>query len=83
MKTRAKCPWYEMPIWFQHLLVLLLVAGCLSLVGWQAIQTLRGRKSAIGKCCAKGCDTGSAKPQAALKTSKVHFMPVEMLTRRK
>ena len=53
------------------------------MVLWQGIATLRGRKSALGKCCAKGCDAASAKPQAVGKTQRVHFMPVEMLTRRK
>ncbi len=69
-----------MQIWLQHLLVLLLVTGCLSLVGWQFIATLRGKKSAIGKCCAKGCGAGAAKPQADSK--RVHFMPAEMLRKR-
>lgn len=70
-----------MSLWLQHLLVLLLVGSCLSLVAWQAIQTLRGRKSAIGKCCAKGCNP-EPKPSTE-PAKKIHFMPVEMLSRRK
>jgi hypothetical protein len=70
-----------MPLWSQHLLVLLLVAGCTLLVARQVFQTLRGRKSAIGKCCAKGCDAAheKAKPTSA----RTQFMPIEMLQRRR
>ena len=80
-----------MPLWTQHLLVILLVAGCLSLVGWQAFQSLRGRKSKLGQCCAKGCSPDpqpaqtqtQTQTQTATQTEKIHFMPAEMLTRRK
>jgi hypothetical protein len=70
-----------MPIWSQHLLVLLLVAGCLLLVGWQTFQSLLGRKSRIGSCCAKGCPPVDQKP--AQKTERTHFLPADMLVRRK
>jgi len=65
----------------QHLVVILLVAGCLGFVVWQTVRTLRGKRSRIGSCCAKGC-AETAKPQAA-KTERIVFMPVEMLSRRK
>jgi hypothetical protein len=45
-----------MPMWLQHAVVLSAVAGCLGVVGFGAVRTLRGRKSAIGSCCAKGCE---------------------------
>ena len=69
-----------MPLWLQHLLVVLLVAGCVLVVGWQALQTLWGKKSVIGKCCAKGCPPAAAEPKA---DQRVHFMPVEMLRKRR
>jgi hypothetical protein len=71
-------------IWLQHLLVLLIVAGCLAVVGWQTLQTLWGRKSRIGSCCAKGCDGHQQPPQQAKpQAERVVFLAVEMLTRRK
>jgi len=70
-----------MPLWSQHLLVLLLVAGCLLLVGWQTFQSLLGRKSKIGSCCAKGCDPNAHKAQE--KIERKHFLPADMLVRRK
>jgi hypothetical protein len=75
-----------MPVWSQHLLVLLLVAGCVAVIAWQGIATLRGAKSPLGKCCANGCDANAAastKLPASQTTQKVHFIPVEMLSRRK
>jgi hypothetical protein len=73
----------QMPLWSQHLLALLLVAGCLAIVGWQTFASLLGRKSRIGQCCSKGCGTEPTKNAPSTPTQKVHFMPVEMLTRRK
>ena len=68
-----------MPMWLQHLLVLIAVAGCLVFVGRQAFQALRGRKSRLGQCCAKGC--GAVPPPNQPKTERVVFFPVEMLGR--
>jgi hypothetical protein len=68
-------------MWSQHLLVVLLVAGCLLVVGWQAFNSLLGRKSRIGQCCARGCNP---QPQPSKPpTQKIHFMPVEMLSKRR
>ena len=64
----------------QHFLVLFLVAACGGLMAWQFVQTLIGRKSKLGSCCAKGCDPAPAKPQAEMKTQ---FFPLENLSRRK
>ena len=73
-----------MPMVLQHVLVLLIVAACIAVVAGQGVRTLRGKKSKLGACCAKGCDAGNpsapadaAKPQAA--TQRIVFMPVEML----
>ena len=75
-----------MPLWLQHLLVLLLVAGCVTWVAWQGIQSLRGRASRIGSCCAKGCSPAeparSDKPAAPASGEKIVFLPVESLTAR-
>jgi hypothetical protein len=62
----------------QHLLVLLLVIGCAVVVGWQLVNTFRGRSSRIGSCCAAGC-AAAAKPAEA---PKVVFFPAESLIRR-
>jgi len=75
-----------MPLWLQHLLVLLLVAACLIFVARQMVRTFRLKKSKLGACCAKGCDAGTdAAPAAATqqpgaRPERVVFMPVEMLT---
>ena len=77
-----------MPLVLQHVLVLLIVAACVAVVAGQGVRTLRGKKSKLGACCAKGCDVAGAgtpgtpgnenvKPAAA--STRVVFMPVEML----
>ena len=74
-----------MPLWSQHLLVLLIVAACVAYVGWQMVRTFRLKKSKLGACCAKGCDAGgSAQPQAEGEKppERIVFMPVEMLRKR-
>jgi hypothetical protein len=69
-----------MPLWLQHLLVLLLVAGCLGYVGWQGFRSLAGRRSRIGSCCAKGCQTPATPASSA---QRIHFLPAEMLRKRR
>jgi hypothetical protein len=65
----------------QHLLVLTLVLASATFVLWQSVRSLRGKKSKVGSCCARGCESQSstAKPQR----ERVIFLPVEMLGRRK
>jgi hypothetical protein len=73
-----------MPLWLQHLLVLLIVLGCVTFVARQMVRTFRLKKSKLGSCCAKGCDAGGATEPAA-KTQpaeRIVFMPVEMLRKR-
>jgi hypothetical protein len=65
-----------MPLWIQHLLVLLLVAVCVAVVGRQFVRTFSGRKSTLGSCCAKGCDA-AAEPKPQL--DHVVFLPSDML----
>jgi hypothetical protein len=69
-----------MPLWLQHLLVLTLVAVCLAYAVYQGIRSLLGGKGRLGSCCAKGCAPTS--PQAA-STPKIHFLPAEMLRKRR
>jgi len=69
-----------MPFWFQHLLVLTLVAACLAYTTLQGVRSLRGKKSRLGSCCAKGC--GPSKPASAT-TERIHFLPSDMLRKRR
>ena len=69
-----------MPLWLQNILVLLIVGLCLGAVFYQVIQGLRGRKSRLGSCCAKGC---TPPPMSAKPVEKVQFLPIEMLSRKR
>jgi hypothetical protein len=73
-----------MPMWTQHLLVLLIVAGCVAFVARQMVRTFKLKKSKLGSCCAKGCDAAAtaATPAKQDGTTRVVFMPVEMLRKR-
>ena len=76
-----------MPLWLQHLLVLLIVAACIVFVVRQMVRTFRMKKSKLGACCAKGCDAGAAttgerEPAKSQAAERVVFMPVEMLRKR-
>jgi hypothetical protein len=69
----------------QNLFVLLIVGGCLAYIGWQILQALRGRKSKVGSCCAKGC-AGTLAEQSmanATATPRVQFLPLESLARKR
>ena len=70
-----------MPVWLQHVLVISLALVCVALVVRQLVGTLRGGKSVLGKCCAKGCEPIEAKKEG--RGERVVFMPVEMLSKRK
>ena len=67
-----------MHLWLQHLLVLTLVAGCLGVVARQGLRTLRGKKSKLGSCCARGCDAGSPQPKPGVE--RVVFLPSDLIT---
>ena len=70
----------QMPLWLQHLLVLLLVAACVVFVAGQVVRTFRLKKSKLGACCAKGCDAGDVENGQATQTKqRVVFLPAEML----
>lgn len=70
-----------MSIEIQHILVFILVGGCVAYAVRGAVQTLRGGKSRIGGCCAKGC-TPQSGPSAKNDTEKVVFLPAEFLTKK-
>ena len=67
-----------MPLWSQHILVLLMVAGALAVLVRQAVSTLRGRGGKLGSCCAKGCD---AQRPPHREGERIVFLPVDSLTR--
>jgi negative regulator of sigma E activity len=69
-----------MPLWLQHLVVLTFVAACLAYAVYQGVRSLYGKKSRLGSCCAKGC--ASTNP-ATSSAPKIHFLPVEMLRKRR
>ena len=69
-----------MPHWLQHLLALTLVAICLIFAARQAFDSLRGKRSKLGSCCAKGC---TPPPTEHTKTEKIVFFPADMLAKRK
>jgi hypothetical protein len=74
-----------MPLWLQNLLVLLLVVACLAFVARQAISSLRGKRSKLGSCCAKGCDVADKNldPLKNPKPQRIVFLPAELLGKRK
>jgi hypothetical protein len=68
----------------QHIVALTIVAGCLGYVGWQGVQTFRGKRSRVGSCCARGCDPQRQGGDAATPTAKapqIVYIPVDMLGR--
>ena len=72
-----------MPLWIQHLLVLLVVAAAALVVVRQAVATLRGLKGGFGSCCAKGCASQAPTGSKAASTERVVFLPVESLYRKR
>lgn len=74
-----------MPLWLQHLLVLLIVVACMAFVARQMVRTLRLKKSKLGSCCAKGCDANGEKqqPTSATPRQRVVFFPADMLRKRR
>ena len=69
-----------MPLWLQHIIALSLVGLCLGYAIWQGARTLFGKRSRLGSCCGKGCGTATNAPAA---TEKIHFLPSEMLRKRR
>ncbi len=69
-----------MPLWAQHLLVLLAVAGAAAFLLRQSYRTLVGKRSNLGSCCDRGCASDPA--PAKQPTERIVFLPVESLTTR-
>ncbi len=67
-----------MSLFYQHIFVLLLVAGCGAVVFRQAFRTLAGQKSRLGSCCGRGCARAEA-PAQDKPAGQTVFMPVESL----
>jgi hypothetical protein len=68
----------HMPVWVQHIFVLLAVAGAAAVLVRQGIASVRGRGGKIGSCCAKGC---GGEPERKADGERIVFLPVESLTR--
>ena len=67
-----------MPLWIQHILVLLIVVAALLVLLRQAVGKLRGRGGKLGSCCDKGCEAHVAPKPGG---ERMDFLPVESLTR--
>jgi hypothetical protein len=70
-------------MWIQHAVVLAAVGGCAAFLARCGIKSLFGGKCASG--CG-GCSASAKKPTAAKTAAAkpaVHFVPVEMLARKK
>lgn len=86
---RDGCPKLSgVPNWAQHALVLALVAGCLLLVGRDAVRALRRQASKLAGCgSCRGCattDEAKAQPASAqaAKPERLAFIPSDALTAR-
>jgi hypothetical protein len=69
-----------MPMWTQHLLVLVAVGACVAFIARQAFTALNGRKSRMGGCGAcQGCATT---PTQIQPQARVQIFPVELLKKK-
>ena len=69
-----------MPLWSQHLLVIVAVLACVTFIGRQAVRALSGKKSALTGCgSCKSCGTASDTPAEP----KVQMITTDMLLRRR
>ena len=66
-------------MWQQHVIVLAVVAACVSYVVRQGVRTLRGQGGRIGRCCSKGCGNQELHRDG----ERVVFLPSDSLRRRK
>jgi hypothetical protein len=67
-----------MAMWMQHVVVILLVGGCLWFVVGQLVRTLRMKSAKAGACCSRGCGAGPDNRPS----QRVVFLPAEMVKRR-
>ena len=66
--------------WIQTIIALSIVVLAAIVVVYQATSAMRGKRSKLGSCCAKGCE---APKQAGPKPERVAFFPSDMLMKRK
>ena len=71
-----------MPMLAQNIIVFALAGGCLGYIAWQARRVLAGKGGKLGSCCGKGCG-GQAEEAARAAKGQTHFIPSEMLRRKK
>lgn len=72
-----------MPLWSQHLVVLLAVVGCVAFIARGAYRALQGRKSSLNACgSCKSCATNEPVSKAPAAT-KIAFFPVELLHKKR
>jgi hypothetical protein len=72
-----------MSVLLQHVAALSVVALCFGYVGWQGVQALRGKRSRVGSCCAKGCGNATAGTPTAEPKPQVMYIPISSLSRRR
>jgi hypothetical protein len=71
-----------MTLWVQNLVVIIAVIACAGFLVRGAWNTLSGKRSKLGSCCAKGCAAHET-PNTAKPAERIQFIPVEMLGRKK
>jgi len=69
-----------MQMWIQNLIVFILVGACCAFIATQIYRSLKGKRSKLGSCCAKGCSETHADQTAQSKPERVVFFPSDMLT---
>jgi hypothetical protein len=73
-----------MPLWIQHLLVIIIVGGAFAFVAWHALRSLGGKSSRVGSCCTRGCGqhVETKQPESAAR-DRVVFIPSGSLIKRR
>jgi len=72
-----------MPMLVQYIVTLSLAALCLGFLARQGWRTLSGKKSSLGGCCGKGCGCAAQQQPSPEQKPQTHFIPSDMLGRRK
>jgi hypothetical protein len=68
------------PLWFQHLLILIAVAGCAAYLLRGVVRAMQGRKSRIGGCgVCTGCATTELAPKP--KSERIVMVPIDAMIR--
>jgi hypothetical protein len=73
-----------MPLWTQHLLVIVIVVGAFAFVAWHALRSLSGKSSRVGSCCTRGCSQSvEPKQRETSSRERVVFIPSDSLIKRR